>query len=571
MTIRDGFKLEDSTLHWACSFNSVGVAKVLLSFGIDADVTNLEGVTPLHIAVKMVNVGMINLLLSEGASTGSLDHSGKAPIEHLQADNDIVENLLKFPPKPTLTIRNAFVNDQNESCEMRAAEPNISTTSSSLLNREMKPEVTSKSINGNGADAEESSAQKKENRAAAKLSVSLRGLKDSYSYRENEVEASGGNELPLLVLWPPAKRQIQCNTEPFVLKSSETIIIHLSCESADIYPILKQSGLLEILLNFKMKTSVIQPGRGVTNGAAPSIPKIKLCVDADLCPGRHRFEIKVTSDQVSVLASDPQGGLYGLYALTQLFQLHSELNQRLDGVIEFKTARIAITDWPDVMNRAIMWSFRKSAQTTFAALRDIVDLISKIRINVLYLIIDTVDNEVAVQQDDSIQEKGISEDGIIATEEKENVKSSEKKDMTLSDQDSNDAVSSHIAALDEICDAACVELVPTVTISSIKQRLSSTLLRKFNHTMVCIIFAFDRASVQDELEADGVDVKDAQCNTACRAVCESVLEMAAVIGFSAVTFSCSTWTHQVADPEVRPTQQCFLFILAYSLWDAYIN
>ena len=569
MTIRDGFKLEDSTLHWACSFNSIGVAKVLLSSGIDVDVTNLEGVTPLHTAVKMVNVGMIKLLLSEGASTGSRDHSGKAPIEHLQDDNDIVENLLKFPPTPTLTLRNAFINDRNESCEIRAAESNISTISSSLLNREMRPEVTSKSVNGNGADTEESTTQQKENRSAAKLSVSLRGLKDSYG--EEDVEASGGNELPLLVLWPPAKRQIQCNTEPFVLKSSETIIIHLSCESADIYPILKQSGLLEILLNFKMNTSVQQPGRGATNGAAPSIPQIRLCVDADLCPGRHRFEIKVTSDQVSVLASDPQGGLYGLYALTQLFQLHSELNQRLDGVIEFKTARIAITDWPDVMNRAIMWSFRKSAQTTFAALRDMVDLISKIRINVLYLIIDTVDDEVAVCQDDLMQEKGNTEEEITATEEKEDVKSSEKKDMTLSDQDSNDAVTSHIAALDEICDAACVELVPTVTISSIKQRLSSTLLRKFNHTMICIIFAFDRASVQDELEAirsqlgDKEDVKDAQCNAACRAVCESVLDMAAVIGFSAVTFSCSTWTHQVADPEVLPMHQYFLFMLAHLL------
>lgn len=564
MIVRDGFKLEDSTLHWACSFNSIEVAKVLLSYGIDVDGVNLEGITPLHIAVKMLNVGMIKLLLSEGASPGILDHSGRAPIEHLPAVNETIEDLLKFPPTPTLTIRNTFIRRQSELVETNTgdAENENTTTSSNLLNHGMAPDDSSKSIIKNGADVTASSNRNKSSRNASKLSVRLGEVKDVH--KEVEDDAPKGNELPLLVLWPPAKRQIQSNSDPFILRSSEVIVIHLSCETADIYPILRQSGLLEVLEHFKMETTVLQPGRGVTNGADLVIPKIRLCVDSDLCPGRHRFEIEVTSDKVSVLASDPQGGLYGLYALTQLFQLHSELHQRYDGVVEFKTNRIAIVDWPDVMNRAVMWSFRKSAQTGFAVLRDMVDFMSKLRVNVLFLIIDSEDENIGAHQDDMIHEKemgGSTEGGTVVGV---NGKISETKDVTSNGHESNDALSSHITALDEVCDAACVELVPTVTITSVKQRLSSTLLKKFNHAMICIVFAFDYASVRDELASvisptdNGEDVSDDACNAACRAACESILDTAAVIGFSAVTFTCSTWTLHVADPQVRYVLRHFL-------------
>jgi Ankyrin repeats (many copies) len=565
VTVRDGFKLEDSTLHWACSFNSIEVAKVLLSYGIDVDGINMEGITPLHIAVKMLNVGMIKLLLSEGASPGILDNSGRAPIEHLPAVNETIEDLLKFPPTPTLTIRNTFIRAQSELGETNTGDAENTATSSNVLNHGTGPVDSSNTIDKNGTDVTASSNKSKTNRNTSKLSVRLGELKDVH--KEIEDDAPRGNELPLLVLWPPAKRQIQSNSDPFILRSSEVIVIHLSCETADIYPILRQSGLLDVLEHFKMETTVLQPGRGVSNDDLV-IPKIRLCVDCDLCPGRHRFEIEVTSDKVSVLASDPQGGLYGLYALTQLFQLHSELHQRYDGVVEFKTNRIAIVDWPDVMNRAVMWSFRKSAQTGFAVLRDMVDFMSKLRINVLYLIIDSEDENVAEHQNDLFQEKerGGSAEGGAAIGV--NGKSSDG-------QESNDALSSHITALDEVCDAACVELVPTVTITSVKQRLSSTLLKKFNHAMICVVFAFDYASVRDELASatsqtdNGDDVSDDACNAACRAACESVLDTAAAIGFSAVTFTCSTWTLHVADPQVRHSYTTSLITFMHV--DAHIN
>ena len=560
--VRDGFKLEDSTLHWACSFNSIEVAKVLLSYGVDVNGINLEGISPLHIAVKMLNVGMIKLLLSEGASPGILDHSGREPIEHLPAVNETIEDLLKFPPTPTLAIRNTFITSKSELGETNTGLAVNTTTYSNLLNHETGPEDSSKSINKNGTDVTASSNRNKTNRDVSKLPMRLGELEDVH--KEIEDDAPRGNELPLLVLWPPAKRQIQSNSDPFVLRSSEVIVFHLSCETADIYPILRQSGLLEVLEHFKMETTVLQPGRGVTNGADIAIPKIRLCVDLDLCPGRHRFEIDVTSDKVSVLASDPQGGLYGLYALTQLFQLHSELHQRYDGVVEFRTNRIAIVDWPDVMNRAIMWSFRKSAQTGFAVLRDMVDFISKLRINVLYLVIDSEDENVAEHQDDLSHEKELGSTAEGGTVVGVNGKSSDLKDVTSTGQESNDALSSHITALDEVCDAACVELVPTVMITSVMQRLSSTLLKKFNHAMICIVFAFDYASVLDELARvtsqthNGEDVRDDVCNAACRAACESILDTAAAIGFSAVTFTCSTWTLHAADPEVRSVLRHYL-------------
>ena len=79
MSIRDGFKLNDSTLHWASSLNSIGVARLLLTSGIDVDIRNLEGQTPLHIACNGINTQMIQLLLSEGASLKATDINGKTP------------------------------------------------------------------------------------------------------------------------------------------------------------------------------------------------------------------------------------------------------------------------------------------------------------------------------------------------------------------------------------------------------------------------------------------------------------------------------------------------------------
>jgi len=48
-------------------------------------------------------------------------------------------------------------------------------------------------------------------------------------------------------------------------------------------------------------------------------------INPQICPGRHRYEIKITSNGVTVTASDSTGLLYAAQTLTQIISLHGEM------------------------------------------------------------------------------------------------------------------------------------------------------------------------------------------------------------------------------------------------------
>jgi Mor family transcriptional regulator len=133
---------------------------------------------------------------------------------------------------------------------------------------------------------------------------------------------------------------------------------------------------------------------------------------------------------------------------------------------------------------------------------------------------------------------------------------SDKALLKTEDEDSDKMTATYITALDEICEGVCLELVPTVSITSVNQRLSLSLLKSFSNSMMCVMFSFDLNSVRNDLREQKLnediegDVTDAECNAACKSVCEAAFHTATLIGYTAIIFSCTKWVRAIANPRV---------------------
>ena len=606
VSIRDGFKLNDSTLHWASSFNSIGVARLLLTSGIDVDIRNLEGQTPLHIACNGINTQMIQLLLSEGASLKATDINGKTPRDLIPQNSDDVENLLNSYPEPSRALHNIFLKSQAALSESNGvaegaglgagvtvgvmadlAVDTVQITTASTVagagavnestesNKGSNASESAKSNVGNISNGVEITSEKVLTSPSVRTESSSSPNRQEYYYSsENDFEDSTSSEnrdAPLLVLWPPTQRQIRLfKQQPLLLSSLETVLIHVSSDSTDIFPILKYSGLIDVLEKFHLTSQVKRASKDSVQGD----PRIRFSVDNNLCPGRHRFEIHITSDQIFILASDVTGGLYALYAFIQLLQLHSQLKVYPDGEVALLVSPLTLTDWPDVMNRAILWSFREKARSSFQAMKEMVELFSELRINMLFLVVDyttieeankSIKNSEILENSENNVENNGGENGQIGSQiDRENREKGLGKDM-----ESEEILPANIKALDELCENLCVELVPTVLLASVYSRLSLDLLKSFSHTMICLIFTYDLLSVRTELEEErknrganvGVNdgdnegendvVTDSECEDISIRAMEEVIHSVMISGFTSITYSCSKWTTRITNPTVR--------------------
>lgn len=125
--------------------------------------------------------------------------------------------------------------------------------------------------------------------------------------------------------------------------------------------------------------------------------------------------------------------------------------------------------------------------------------------------------------------------------------------------------STKVYALDEMCKRHCVDLVPTLIIQSIHQRLPLDVLKNFSHSMISIVFVFDQHSISAELAAAEVAanpsaggetnghahvVHAAAVHAACITACELVIKDAHLAGCTTLSLASSEWTRVTADPMV---------------------
>jgi len=468
----------------------------LISHGFDINTVNGEGQTALHIAAKNLNYELIELLLLEGANVDFSDNMGKIALDVLPKENESIKSILENPPKPTMIYRSEY--ESINACLIQNAALNASRDSAE-----------------DGAFRSQYIASKQEEED------------------EEDDEIHDGTD-PLLVFWPPTQRQVRRKLPPLVLNNSETMLICVASIDIDIFPLLTWSGLMDVLDRF----GLIAQAKRSSPGA-----KIRLCVDKNICPGRHKYEIQIGPDQACLTASDSTGLLYAVYSFVQLLQLHSDIVVK-DGVTYVNIPSITIRDWPDVDNRAVLWSYRTTARTSATGMKETIELLSRLRINLIFLVVDPDSEE---EDDSAFPKKETKSVGSI------NSNDSKTSNSTV------DNSTTRIYAIDEICRRHCVDLVPTIILNSIDQKLPLEELKNFSHSMILLVLNYDYNNIlasfqtptdykDDNTDGSPANNSDEEVEIACRNACEQSLIAVQQVGLKTVMISSNDWTRRTAAP-----------------------
>jgi hypothetical protein len=127
-------------------------------------------------------------------------------------------------------------------------------------------------------------------------------------------------------------------------------------------------------------------------------------------------------------------------------------------------------------------------------MRQCVELFSKLRINQLYLVVDTDE---------------------------------EPEELV------NTALAAKMYALDEVCRRHFVDLVPTIIISTANQSISLDLLRNFSQKTIALFLQFEKGQCSD---------------TACYDVCQGAISTIAMAGFRSIILSCTSFVSTTVNP-----------------------
>jgi len=85
---------EQTPLHWACDRGQVDAVQLLLSYpGIDVNVADKTGMSPLHYAVACEYEEVVNLLMLAGADPDQEDEDGETPMN--MADSEELKHILR--------------------------------------------------------------------------------------------------------------------------------------------------------------------------------------------------------------------------------------------------------------------------------------------------------------------------------------------------------------------------------------------------------------------------------------------------------------------------------------------
>lgn len=425
--VRDGSSAEDSALHWASSFGSIEVAKVLLSNGIESNIINKLGQSALHIACKNNKLDIVKLLLDEGAEVNLQDFDGKTALQYSTSPEMIA--ILESPPtSPSYTLHKEYEMRQHQQ------QQQIIQTSS-IVDDDDK--VSSSAIHD--------------------LPINNRSSSSVLDSSDNVLDDSCSIETPeqddvLLVFWPPVQRQFRpVNRQPFSINSADNLLICMSNSDIDLFPILTWTGFMDVIDSYGFQAQVKRSAKGA---------KIRLCLNPHVCPIREGYQISVNIDQVVITGADYTGLTYGVHTFLQLLQLHSLINKDQAGITYIKIPAINIVDYPKIPVRSVLWSHRQYVQFQDEVSRDFVEIMSKLRINNVSLVMNPIDSREAETLE--ITPKSVDDDRPMIS----------SGDGGKIDETTGPSASSkrRTFLLDELCDKHCIEIVPTIFISSMHDR-----------------------------------------------------------------------------------------------------
>jgi ankyrin repeat protein len=506
--LRDDSATDDSALHWSCCFGKQTLACLLLEHGADANYANKRGQTALHVACENGDLELVRVLLRAGAAKWILDDAGRTPLQ-LVKDSE--------PVTKSNELRGLIQDFECQEDQALSASPSPPQTSPAQA---MKPSSTALT-----SSTSPSSSQ-----------VVRKGQDEALLETDDKDNINVDSNRDLLVLWPPVQSQELQYGKHLRLSTTAPLVLSINGE-IDLFPLLTWSGLVEILDRHGISMQVKRPFSGA---------QMRLSVDQTICPGRHRYELRIQPECALLNASDTMGLLYGVYALVQLIQLHSDVVHHKDRT-DLYLPCISISDYPDLPDRAVLWSYRQCARSSYKGMRDAVQLLSKLHINRLFLSVES----------DAIN-VGAAFPGAETSDDET------REDSSL-DHEGN-SLATKICAIDETCRRHGVELVPTLVISCVKQCVQmDSVIKNFSHSTVCLLFLLEPAAVDIELKANCFDhnefvpgvtipgrflTADGQLSSeeAARFTCVHAMACAQLAGCQSILIGANDWTTTYGQP-----------------------
>lgn len=176
--------------------------------------------------------------------------------------------------------------------------------------------------------------------------------------------------------WPPIRcGQFVQGKNAVVLKSLEFVV-----DDQELNGFIKGSDVFRNFSALGIDQTIVKAGSKENS--------IHLVVDTNICPSENSYDLQVGNNQVIVVGAERQGLLYGLYTLLQTFKLFSEQGKDTSGQLSLTLPALVISDRPDVSQRAVLWSYRQQVRTSTARMQEQIELLSRLRMNTLFLTVD---------------------------------------------------------------------------------------------------------------------------------------------------------------------------------------
>lgn len=176
--------------------------------------------------------------------------------------------------------------------------------------------------------------------------------------------------------WPPIRHgKFVTEKGPVLFRSLEFVV-----EDPELHGFIKTSDILRSLGGLGIEVKLLKSGNKDN--------AIYLLVDSAICLTENSYDIQVGNNQIIVVGSEKQGLLYGMYTLLQAVKLFSELTKDSNAQLTITLPALVISDRPDVAQRAVLWSYRQQVRTSTARMQEQIELLSRLRMNTLYLAID---------------------------------------------------------------------------------------------------------------------------------------------------------------------------------------
>lgn len=386
----DGGRQGNSALHWAASFATAEVVKLLCSNGEDVNMQNTDGATPLHDAASRGDLGVLTAFIECGADA-TIKGAARSVKDKLPLDV-VTDKGPNITEETAAAARVVLMKAQ-------LAQP-VGPASAAVDANSAGAGVGAGA--GDGATNTSSGGLDGDGQVRFSSAVPLSGT--AAAGGGSDAGHSGGGNLPddyldfrirkpvplhsgLNKLWPPPKKIIQTSKRLVLLPGKPSVMFkgvvgttgnatgNTRVEADCIYDYLA-SQLQEVGL---------QPGRTAHyRGAAAHI---ELTVNPDLFakPGAYRLSVEPTG--VGVVAGSAAGLWSGVVTLIQMLKICNETEVAAAVGVQkrLQLPTVRISDWPDLKIRGYMLDISRNKVPTLAAAKELVDLLASLKFNQLQL------------------------------------------------------------------------------------------------------------------------------------------------------------------------------------------